>query len=255
MSIKRIVLYISIIVSVLSVVSCKEDFPTLEDFAEYSKYLENGDLEGVKKYYKKFGPRSVEQYGVEGLFMINPLEAVLHYSYYDIAEFLLKKGANPNAVSPTMHTPIIFNCIANNNIKGLELLIKYNVNVAVFTDSDGYSTLWYAAATGVETLDVIYKKTKDINVKNIKDNATALFGAVIMGHFDCVKFLVEHEIEVNDIDSIGCSALIYAVNTGRIDICEYLIEHGADINIVDNEGYNAKWIADELGLQIKGLTY
>ena len=41
----------------------------------------------------------------------------------------------------------------------------------------------------------------------------------------------------------------------QIDICEYLIEHGADINIVDNEGHNAKWFADELGLQIKGLTY
>lgn len=254
MSIKRIVLYISIIVSVLAVVSCKEEFPTLEDFAEYSKYLENGDLEGVKKYYKKFGPRSVEQYGVEGLFMINPLEGALYYNHYDIAEFLLKKGADPDAISPTMHTPIIFNCIVNNNIKGLELLIKYNADVSVFNDSDGCSTLWYAAATGVEILNIIYKRTKDINVKN-EDKATALFGAVIMGRFDCVKFLIDHEIDVNAINSIGCSALMYAVNIGRIDICEYLIEHGADINIVDNEGYNAKWIADELGLQIKGLTY
>ncbi|QNL97979.1 ankyrin repeat domain-containing protein [Treponema sp. Marseille-Q4132] len=254
MSIKRIVIYVSIIVSVLSVVSCKEDFPTLEDFAEYSKYLENGDLEGVKKYYKKFGPRSVEQYGVEGLFMINPLEGSLYYNHYDIAEFLLKKGANPDAISPTMHTPIIFNCIVNNNIKGLELLIKYNADVSVFNDSDGCSTLWYAAATGVEILDIIYKRTKDINVKN-KDKATALFGAVIMGRFDYVKFLIDHEIDVNAINSIGCSALMYAVNIGRIDICEYLIEHEADISIVDNEGYDAKWIADELGLQIKGLTY
>jgi ankyrin repeat protein len=254
MSIKRIVIYISIIVSVLSVVSCKEEFPTLENFAEYSKYLENGDLEGVKKYYKKFGPRSVEQYGVEGLYMINPLEAALYYNHYDIAEFLLKKGANPDAISPTMHTPIIFNCIVNNNIKGLELLIKYNADVSVFNDSDGCSTLWYAAATGVEILDIIYKRTKDINVKN-KDKATALFGAVIMGRFDCAKFLIDHGIDVNAINSIGCSALMYAVNIGRIDICEYLIEHGADISIVDNEGYDAKWIADELGLQIKGLTY
>ena len=83
MNVKRVTLYILITISILSLVSCKEEFPTLEDFAEYSKYLENGDLAGVKRYYKKFGPRSVEQYGVEGLFMINPLEAVLHYSYYD----------------------------------------------------------------------------------------------------------------------------------------------------------------------------
>ncbi|MGI5172699.1 ankyrin repeat domain-containing protein [Treponema sp. OMZ 840] len=254
MNVKRIILYVLITISVLSVVSCKEEFPTLEDFAEYSKYLENGDLEGVKRYYKRFGPRSVEQYGLEGLFMINPLEGALYYNHYDIAEFLLKKGANPDAISPTIHMPIIFNCIVNNNIKGLELLIKYNVDVSVFTNSNGYSTLSYAAATGVEVLDVIYKKTKNINIKN-EDNATALFSAVIMGHFDCVKFLVNHKIDVNAINSIGCSALMYAVNSGRIDICEYLIEHGADISIVDNEGYTAKWIADELGLQIKGLTY
>ena len=120
MSIKRIVLYISIIVSVLSVVSCKEDFPTLEDFAEYSKYLENGDLAGVKRYYKKFGPRSVEQYGVEGLYMINPLEVSLYYNHYDVAEFLLKKGANVNIIVPSINNYLFAAMIVNEKKDALD---------------------------------------------------------------------------------------------------------------------------------------
>ncbi|MGI5172058.1 ankyrin repeat domain-containing protein [Treponema sp. OMZ 840] len=255
MNVKRIILYVLIVISVLSVVSCKEEFPTLEDFAEYSKYLENGDLEGVKRYYKRFGPRSVEQYGLEGLFMINPLESSIILHKDDITEFLLQKGANPNALSPYSGDSILFTAIIEENINAIKLLLKYNINLEVFTNKGKATPLSCAAMSGnVEVLDMIYKKTKDINIRN-EDNSTALFGAIIMGHFDCVKFLVNRKIDVNAIDSIGCSALMYAVNNGRIDICEYLIEHGADISIVDNEGYTAKWIADELKLQIKGLTY
>ena len=62
-------------------------------------------------------------------------------------------------------------------------------------------------------------------------------------------------ININNIDNNGDTALFYSVYLKYIEISEYLIEHGADINIVDNEGYDVKWFADELGLQIKGLTY
>ena len=254
MSIKRIVIYISIIVSVLSVVSCKEDFPTLEDFTEYSKYLENGDLEGVKKYYKKFGPRSVEQYGVEGLFMINPLEVSLYYNHYDVAEFLLKKGANVNIIVPSINNYLFAAMIVNEKKDALKLLLKYGLDVNA-KSVKGETVLWYAARSGdIDILKWIVNKVKNINQLN-DDKENALTGAVYSGNMDCVRLLMEKGININNIDNNGDTALFYSVYLKYIEISEYLIEHGADINIVDNEGYDAKWFADELGLQIKGLTY
>ena len=254
MSIKRIVLYISIIVSVLAVVSCKEEFPTLEDFAEYSKYLENGDLEGVKKYYKKFGPRSVEQYGVEGLFMINPLEVSLYYNHYDVAEFLLKKGANVNIIVPSINNYLFAAMIVNEKKDALKLLLKYGLDVNA-KSVKGETVLWYAARSGdIDILKWIVNKVKNINQLN-DDKENALTGAVYSGNMDCVRLLMEKGININNIDNNGDTALFYSVYLKYIEISEYLIEHGADINIVDNEGYDAKWFADELGLQIKGLTY
>ena len=254
MSIKRIVIYISIIVSVLSVVSCKEEFPTLEDFAEYSKYLENGDLEGVKKYYKKFGPRSVEQYGVEGLFMINPLEVSLYYNHYDVAEFLLKKGANVNIIVPSINNYLFTAMIVNEKKDALRLLLKYGLDVNA-KSINGETVLWYAARSGdIDILNWIVNKVKNINQLN-DDKENALTGAVYSGNMDCVRLLMEKGININNIDNNGDTALFYSVYLKYIEISEYLIEHGADINIVDNEGYDAKWFADELGLQIKGLTY
>ena len=211
-------------------------------------------MEGVKKYYKKFGPRSVEQYGVEGLFMINPLEVSLYYNHYDVAEFLLKKGANVNIIVPSINNYLFAAMIVNEKKDALRLLLKYGLDVNA-KSINGATVLWYAARSGdIDILKWIVNRAKDINQLN-DDKENALTGAVYSGNMDCVRLLMEKGININNIDNNGDTALFYSVYLKYIEISEYLIEHGADINIVDNEGYDAKWFADELGLQIKGLTY
>jgi len=101
--------------------------------------------------------------------------------------------------------------------------------------------------------------------QSINDNRTIfdtleigwkLLGLMPRGELDRVNTKVlDQYYKPTAIDNNGDTALFYSVYLKYIEISEYLIEHGADINIVDNEGYDAKWFADELGLQIKGLTY
>ena len=254
MNVKRIILYILIAASILWGASCVHKRPWPEDFIKYSKYLENGDLAGVKKYYKKFGPKSVQEYGIEGLYKFNPLELALYYDQYEVAEFLLKKKAAVNVIVPSINDYLFVAMIVNEKKEALKLLLKYGLDVDAKSIT-GITALWYAARTGnVDILNLIANNVADINQLN-DDKDNALTGAVSSGNIDCVQLLMEKGIDINNINNLGNTALFYSVYLEYIEISEYLIEHGADISTIDNEGHNAKWFADELGLQIKGLTY
>jgi ankyrin repeat protein len=53
-----------------------------------------------------------------------------------------------------------------------------------------------------------------------------------------IKYLVEHDADVNIQDKEGYTPLMYAAKHQSLPIIKYLVEHGADVNIRDNEGDN-----------------
>jgi ankyrin repeat protein len=66
----------------------------------------------------------------------------------------------------------------------------------------------------------------DINcVDNTGQNA--LFYAARDGRIDTVKYLVEHGINVNQLDKQKLSGLSWAKRTNHHNIVEYLLENGA----------------------------
>jgi len=63
----------------------------------------------------------------------------------------------------------------------------------------------------------------------------ALAGAVMKGHLEVVRVLIDHGVDVNRI-AAGYPPLARACGNGEWDIAEILLEHAADPNLVGGSG-------------------
>lgn len=126
----------------------------------------------------------------------------------------------------------------------------------------------------------LIKKRAEVNMKN-QDGATPLHLAVMEGHLDLTKVLLdagakikdkeknnaihlatstdqseilklvinENKSKLNDQNADKNTPLHLALNIGNIDIIRILIDNGANINIKDNEGKTAVQLAIKIGLE------
>jgi len=81
------------------------------------------------------------------------------------------------------------------------------------------------------------------NLAKIIEGYTALIMASFSGHFDTVKYLVEHNSEINEKDNDGFTALIWASRCGHFKIVKYLVQHNCLINEKTNYGNTALILA------------
>lgn len=121
---------------------------------------------------------------------------------------------------------------------------------SVLADSKA-TELILAAADGeleqVKTL--IEKEGVDINARESKIGATALFGASLKGQLEVVKYLIDKGADINVKIDNGRTALIIASMNGHLEVVKALVEgkngllsmfnKGADINAKGNDGWTA----------------
>ena len=78
-----------------------------------------------------------------------------------------------------------------------------------------------------------------------KEAETALTAAVVYGHTEMVRLLLDHGAEINRADGDGRTPLVTAVRSGRPEIIELLIARGATLSVRDPE--SSKALLHELG--------
>ena len=88
--------------------------------------IKEGDLEHVKDCFNKDFVNMKDHRGV------TPLMIAIMRSYEDIAEFLIKNGANVNAQNNAGATPLMYACFEN-NLDMVKLLVKYGADVNIKT--------------------------------------------------------------------------------------------------------------------------
>ena len=89
--------------------------------------------------------------------------------------------------------------------------------------------VFHAAATG----DIIFleENLKENNVDQVDEtNSTCLHYAVVKGHLNVVKLLLELRADVNKPGFLGDSSLLLAVRYGQETIANHLMYAGADVN-------------------------
>jgi ankyrin repeat protein len=246
-------LYGILMLLVVVLCGCSKPRPSAKDYAQYSKAIQKGDLESVKKFRKTFGKYALENIELLGHYF-NPLEMAIGLHKNKLVAFYLENGSEVNTISPQTGSPIIFFAIYRTNVDALKQMLHYKLNVNV-VDKDGTSLLDVAASTGnAELLAAILPHVKDINSID-RLHLNALQSALINeGGIEVVKLLCENGININYRDDENNTALMFAIGNGKKEAAEYLIRHGADTTVANSDGSTAAKMAEEVGMNISGLN-
>jgi ankyrin repeat protein len=68
---------------------------------------------------------------------------------------------------------------------------------------------------------------------------TALLYAAREGHMDAVRALVKARVDVNQVNGDKLSPMVTAIMNGHLDLAKYLLDHGADPNLAGLSGLTA----------------
>ncbi|HIF01166.1 MAG TPA: ankyrin repeat domain-containing protein [Planctomycetes bacterium] len=155
----------------------------------------------------------------------------LHYAArtgcYDVADMLLRYGADVNACNDKGGTALTEACHGGpwkeeSAEDVIPLLLDHDADIDLFT----------AAAMG--RVDLL-EKLLDDDSSGIDDvdakGHTALFVAAHNNRFEAVKFLVQRGADVNRADAVGAAALHRVSQQCTDELIQYLIDNGADAHL------------------------
>lgn len=183
----------------------------------------------------------------------------------EIAELLLRSGADPNIANAYGVTPLYLAC-KNRNPAMVETLLKggANVNAALWS---GETPLMTAAETGVnEVVSVLLAHGANVNIQEPRRGQTALMWAISFKHPDTARLLIEKGADANartkmldeDFKPVvlegykanvlgtpqgGFTPLMFAARAGDMATVKRLVASKADINAVSVEEGTALVIA------------
>ena len=190
------------------------------------------------------------------------LHWAVHYGEADLADLLIRSGANVNAATDLGATPLYLACL-NADGQMVEALLKSGANARSALES-GETSLMTCARTGnVKAVAALISHGADVNATERSHGQSALMWAVSEQHVEVVKNLLDHGADVHArslthrayvarrmphagerrgrnsgewITKGGSTPLLLAARTGNEDIARLLLAAGADVNETAPDG-------------------
>ena len=203
---------------------------------------------------------------------MTPLMVNLCNGHADVVPLLIARGAEVNTSNGVGDTPLMY---AIARLPLILLLLKHGASPNAL-NTKGYTALRLAAEqadpavvrlllvhgardNGSAATDAAFVGRTDIvqvllqNVKNKAERrrraTLALHTAVNQGNAEAtkpvIKYLVEHEADLEVKGNWGWTPFMAAVYDGQLDMVDYFLDHGANINATDDQGHTALWRARE----------
>ncbi|CAF1255635.1 unnamed protein product [Adineta ricciae] len=190
-----------------------------------------------------------------------PLYAAMKSRKFDVVKLLLKRGADPNAVTKLGSTPFL---LASEicDLDVIEACVEANADLDFAPsgpDADnlnitGQTALFMATLKDrVDVVKFLIHRGAQVNVKN-RYGVSPLLLCAESGNQELVRALVEAGADVNVTPQgelaeenllAGQTPLFGAAKKGHVEICEYLIQNGANVNAVTMTGATALYTATE----------
>ncbi|GFR27575.1 ankyrin-3 [Trichonephila clavata] len=145
------------------------------------------------------------------------LHCAANYNSPEVVKLLLEGGAHPEATDENMSTPL--HLAATTGSKKIIILLLNSVE-----EHGGHDKLRRYMNI------LIYVDEKNLS------GYTALHSAVMKGHLDIVKILLEKGADVKLTFDHSSHPLHLAAVSGNVDIVKCLLQHGAAVNCVNNFG-------------------
>lgn len=131
-----------------------------------------------------------------------PLAFACMHGYYEIAKYLLDKGASVHETKKTKKNALII-AAQNGHIHIVSLLLRYGIHPDM-PDSSGNTACHYAAGYGwLNVLRFLISNGADPDFKN-EWNSTPAMIAMLKNHFGCLDYLMELEnVDKSMVDNEG----------------------------------------------------
>ena len=229
---------------------------------------QNGHFIDAKKWIRKGA--QVDQ-PVEELFGITPIIIALGANpwtkgHYDIVHFLLKNGACPNQKYPfdekTMSGDVPYTHremsllameVYHGRLGVLQLLVKHGADVNQKTEGNiGPLDVAIESEKNIQSMDLRVQIVKFLLENNVfteyKDKTRKLspfHRAVEEGHFEVVKLLIQHGVDMESRNYFDNTPIITAAHKGHLAILKLLLEQSIDINSKGSKDYSMLHFAVE----------
>ena len=188
----------------------------------------NGRIDIVKLFLRSGIPINEFMCG-EG----SALAAAVKGRKREMAQFLLKNGAEVDLCVLTGHGSALATAIANDNLDMARFLIDHGASVDLPIQGRYGSALAVAAHAGrLKMAQFLIENGASVDLKLPPHSGSALANAASMGKLDVARLLIENGVSVDmAILDHFVSALAEAAAMGRRAMVRLLIEHGASVNL------------------------
>ncbi len=198
-----------------------------------SGYIWNGELENIKKL--------VDENNALVNTRIQNEETMLTIAawkgYYEIAEYLISKGANLNSRNDWQNTPL--HNAAQKGYNDIITLLLDNGAVINAKGTIGNTALCFATENNLtETVGLLLKKGSQVDATN-DFGQTPLLMASWSGDTRLIGLLIENGANVNTTDMEGSTALLNLAYGGYAEGIQLVLNAGANVNKADNDGNTA----------------
>ena len=161
---------------------------------------------------------------------MSALHWVVYHDNTEVAQRLIKAGANASATTRYGITPLVLACQnGNGDIVDLLLSAGANPNTAI---AGGETAIMTAARTGkLRPVELLIARGADVNAEE-SNHQTALMWAAAEGNADVVQALLTAGARRDHQLDSGFTALFFAIREGHWNATKRLLDSGCDINTV-----------------------
>eukprot|EP01105_Mastigella_eilhardi_P027827 TRINITY_DN880_c0_g1_i1.p1 TRINITY_DN880_c0_g1~~TRINITY_DN880_c0_g1_i1.p1 ORF type:complete len:633 (-),score=165.96 TRINITY_DN880_c0_g1_i1:91-1989(-) len=168
-----------------------------------------------------------------------PLHIAVIRNDADVAQALIRAGADPNLKNAANSTPLQL-AVERDAVEVVRMLVSAveGLDIEMKTD-DGWTPLYTACWRGnVETVQALMRCKANPNTQN-KLGWSPLHAAAHRGHIECARLLLAGGVaDANIQDNQGTTALYHACDRGRDDVALDLIAApGIDVHLSARRGW------------------
>jgi len=156
-----------------------------------------------------------------------------------ITQLLIRYGAEVNESDEYSFTPLMY-AVMQGDIDSVNLLVEHHASLDARADN-GFTALMFACYNHKDIAEYLLARGSDLSLEG-GNGWNALYVAAVSGKYEIVKLLLEHGAQMDKVyqcANCGQTILIVAAQEGFADIARLLLKNGAHMNLKDDWGYTA----------------
>jgi ankyrin repeat protein len=179
------------------------------------------------------------------------------YGYKNLVDFLLDKGASPNATDKLGFTPL--HCaVMHSHLETAKALIHEGADVNWQTHKEGFAPIHFAFMAKekkTRLVRLLIDHRADVNLTADPSGGKApLHMAVVFADIGLARLLLDNGADVNVRNKAGATPLHEAARMGLKQMVTLFIENGAEINARDQCGATPLDYAMAYYLHVKAVA-